>query len=149
MHLTSLLFMVPLHASLARAGSQLWETSAAMPKGSENALLKRAVSIVASDDPDGNAGVHRWPEKTITYAFSTTAAEEKLDRIVEDVEKLWNQLKINGFDYKKLDMKKCKARRRECLVIYYNDHGKLSTTVDAVINAAHELGHAWGLWHEH
>ncbi|CAJ0542421.1 Ff.00g000690.m01.CDS01 [Fusarium sp. VM40] len=174
MRLTSLLLMVPLCTSHAQAGSQLWEASAAMTEGSETALLKRAVSIVPSDDPYNNAGVHRWPEKTITYAFNTKTDEEKLERVFEDAKKLWNQLKVNGFDYKKLDIKKCSSRRSECMVIYYNDYGKHSTSLgirpldstfegpfmhlsdkfgvgnlDLVVNTAHELGHAWGLWHEH
>lgn len=145
-----------------------------MTEGSDTAVLKRAVSIFPSDDPHDNAGVHRWPEKTITYAFNTKTDEEKLERAFEDAKKLWNQLKVNGFDYKKLDIRKCRSRRSECMVIYYNDYGKHITSLgirpldstfegpymhlsdmfgvgnlDLVVNTAHELGHAWGLWHEH
>lgn len=174
MRLTSLLLLVPLYASHVQAGSQLWETSTVMPEGSENAMWKRAVSIVASDDPYNNAGTRRWPEKTITYAFSNKEAEQKLGRILEDAKKLWNQLKVNGFDYKEVDLRKCRAGRSECMLIHYNNDGKLRTTVglqaldtnfegpymhlsdrldvgnlDVVVNVAHELGHAWGLWHEH
>ncbi|PNP53831.1 hypothetical protein FNYG_15713 [Fusarium nygamai] len=141
---------------------------------SHGAAVKRAVSIVASDDDRDNAGMRRWPKKTLTYAFSTTEAEKKLERILEAAKKLWNRLNVDGFKYEKLKLKECKARRSECMIIYYNNDGKLLTSVglppldnnfegpymhlsdkkdignlDPVINVAHELGHAWGLWHEH
>ncbi|KAH7240705.1 uncharacterized protein BKA55DRAFT_518055 [Fusarium redolens] len=166
--------IIPLLASYVQAGSQLWEISPATSKASHGAASKRAVSIWPSDDPHDNAGVRRWPEKTVTYAFSTTEAETKLEKILEGAKKLWNQLNVKGFKYEKLELKKCKARRSECMIIYYNNEGKLLTSVglqplddtfkgpymhlsdrldvgnlNPVVNAAHELGHAWGLWHEH
>ncbi|EWY85782.1 hypothetical protein FOYG_12888 [Fusarium oxysporum NRRL 32931] len=174
MRLVSLLLMIQSLVSYVQAGSPLWEISLATSKTSHGAVLKRAVSIWPSDDPHDNAGMRRWPEKTVTYAFSTTDAEKKLDRILEEAKKLWNKLNVEGFKYKKLELKKCKARRSECMIIYYNNDGKLLTSVglppldnnfegpymhlsdkedvgnlNPVVNVAHELGHAWGLWHEH
>ncbi|KAF5614763.1 zinc-dependent metalloprotease [Fusarium sp. NRRL 52700] len=173
MHLSSLSILLPLLVSCAQAGSHFWEASHATPERTDGVLSKRAVSIKASDKSD-NAGAHRWPEKTISYAYSTDEAEEKLEAIFEDAKGLWNQLIVNGFKYKKLKLSKCKARRSECLMIHYNDQDKLRTTVglrpldedfegpsmhlsdkldvgnlNRASNAAHELGNAWGLWHEH
>ncbi|KAF4948696.1 hypothetical protein FGADI_9471 [Fusarium gaditjirri] len=174
MRLVSVLLLIQSLVCYVQAGSPLWEISAVTLKASHGAALKRAVSIVPTDNSDDNAGMRRWPEKTVTYAFSTTDAEEKLDRILEEAKKLWNRLNVEGFKYKKLKLKECKARRSECMIIYYNNYGKLLTSVslpsldarfegpymhlsdkkdvghlNPVVNAAHELGHAWGLWHEH
>ncbi|KAF5549993.1 zinc-dependent metalloprotease [Fusarium mexicanum] len=174
MRLDSFLLVIASLASYVQAGNPLWEISPATSMASHGSASKRAVSIVPSDDPHDNAGVRRWPKKTLTYAFSTADAEKKLGRILEEAKKLWNQLSVEGFQYEKLELKKCQGRRSECMIIYYNNDGKLLTSVglqplddtfdgpymhlsdkndvgnlNPVVNVAHELGHAWGLWHEH
>ncbi|KAF4334529.1 zinc-dependent metalloprotease [Fusarium beomiforme] len=167
--------VLPLFATYVQAGSQLWETAALTPKSRGDTLLKRAVSIFPSDDERENAGAYRWPEKTITYAFNNAQAEEKMEEYLEKaMNDHWNRLKVDGFKYKKLDLSKFRARRSECMIIYYNDEGNLATSVglraieqgyegpymhlsdrkdvgnlDVAANVAHELGHVWGLWHEH
>ncbi|KAM0187754.1 hypothetical protein ACHAPA_011117 [Fusarium lateritium] len=150
------------------AGSSIWEVNTA-------SLSKRAISIHPGR---GNGAVRRWPDKTLTYAFANREAEDKLTGIFAGANEMWGELRENGngFKYTKIGIKDCEKKRAECLVINYNDKGYLSTTVgvqpvdknngyfgpvmhlsdkehvgnlDATVNAAHELGHAWGLWHEH
>ncbi|KAF5970875.1 zinc-dependent metalloprotease [Fusarium coicis] len=128
MRLCSLFHLLLLFVCCAQAGSQLWEASHATLKRTNCALLKRAVSLKASDNDD-NAGAYRWPKKTISYAYRNDEAEDKLKTIFEDAKSLWNQLIVKGFKYEKLSRSECRARRKECLLIHYNDQGVLSTTV--------------------
>ncbi|KAK0612012.1 hypothetical protein B0T14DRAFT_531445 [Immersiella caudata] len=115
-----------------------------------------------------------WPNKIIRYCFRTSAAKENLEDYVRQAIDLWhaagldstyqwveasppnfacdsnpdigNILKIidtgaNGG----LSCSVGKTLSPELHINTRNDIGKL----DAVINIAHEMGHAWGLHHEH
>ncbi|KAM0350175.1 hypothetical protein ACHAPU_003340 [Fusarium lateritium] len=173
MKLTHTVTALALLTRLVEAGSRLWEVNPTAIALTAKSLDKRAISIKPSDS---NAGIRRWPDKTITYAYADQEAQEKLTMIFEGARNIWQSLEINGFSYSKVDLKACKRKRTECLVIHYNDQGRLRTTVgiqvvergdsyvgptmhlsdkenvgnlNANINAAHELGHAWGLYHEH
>ncbi|RGP81324.1 zinc-dependent metalloprotease [Fusarium longipes] len=177
MHSQYVLSLATLLISSVEAGSRLWETYTESSHFSDKSLAKRAISIKPSQDPSKDShAVLLWPEKTLSYAYANDEAAEKLSPIFFQARQYWSQLTVKGFKYNELTLKKCKLYRDECLVIHYNDRGVLSSTVgrppvnpsedfhgpsmhlsdnarvgnlDIYINAAHELGHAWGLYHEH
>ncbi|KAK7425111.1 hypothetical protein QQX98_000025 [Neonectria punicea] len=179
MRVAFILGAISLLASSAEAGSRLWEVNQARASNIAADLKKRAVSIRPGNDHDDNGAVRRWPDKTLSFAFENSKANNKLKGIFHEAQEIWGVLRENGFSYNEVSMSKCKSYRDECLVITYNDKGILSSTVgippvnkakdksyvgpvmrlsdkeenvgnlNANVNAAHELGHAWGLYHEH
>lgn len=164
-----------LLASPAQAGSRHWETPLTHSHVNGDISGKRAISVLPSKaDDDGYTGI--WPDKTITYAFEDSEAETKLRPMFHQAQQVWAVLQQNDFKYKEVSIRKCRRNRGKCLVIKYNDQGKLSSVIgvppvkggqdyegpimnlsddpnmgnlDLNVNAAHELGHVWGLYHEH
>ena len=173
-----------LLASPVLGGSRRWEVSA--PSADRDTLgmmeiEKRAISFRPTG---GETGHYTWPDRTLTYCFADEDTRVRLRGIVEHaMTTTWGALVQLGFRYRELDVERCNRDRINCLKIYYNNAGRLSTTVgmqpvderwnrnnpnaavhgpsmhlstredvgmlDAVANVAHELGHAWGLYHEH
>ncbi len=161
-------------AGPVNAGSRLWQPSIPQVRASASAISKRAISIL----PDvATGGIHRWPDKTLTYAFANDVASVRLEGMFDAGKRCWGLLDSHGFRYKEISTSKCDRNRLGCLKIYYNPNGVLSSTVgipalddrdadyegpvmhlsdsfavgnrNPGVNAAHEIGHAWGLFHEH
>jgi hypothetical protein len=158
----------------ASAGSRRWEMPLHQIRGNATLLAKRSVTVT----PGSAAGDTRiWPEKTITYAFADSTANHRLKALFVQGGEVWARLKHYDFQYKEISTSKCKADRLNCLMIHYNTKGVLSSTVakpplrsddpkyegpvmhlsdsfavgnrDPIMNVAHEIGHAWGMSHEH
>ena len=154
----------------------MWEVRSVSAETSGIHHGKRAVSIKPGENPDGNGATRVWPKKTLTYAFVDDDAAEKLRPIIFQARQYWSQLDIHGFKYKEITLDRCNLDRDECLLVHYNDRGYRSTTpgrpplesktgyvgpnmylsdnpkvgnLDANLNVAHEIGHPWGLMHEH
>ncbi|KAL2674353.1 hypothetical protein Neosp_012804 [[Neocosmospora] mangrovei] len=160
-----LLLALSLLAGSVQAGSRHWEVH-------HSKLAARAVSVIPGDSVKDT---RLWPKRTLTYAFANSNAKVMLKGIFHSATQHWNLLK--GFNYNEISLTKCNEKRTECLVVNYNNEGRLSSTVaipaldasdpsyvgpvmhlsdradvghlDVNVNAAHELGHAWGLYHEH
>lgn len=120
-----------------------------------------------------------WPDSAITYCFESDDTREKLVNAFDEAKQKWADAGLPpSFGYKEVKGSACRgANRKNLLMIKYNDKGRLSTTLalpeidandpkdeDPVMNLsdaedigmlniaanyAHELGHAWGLLHEH
>ncbi|TVY65481.1 hypothetical protein Focb16_v016439 [Fusarium oxysporum f. sp. cubense] len=176
MHTTFLFFTAALLASLVKAGSPVWEISTASHNILDNDLVKRAVSINPQHDYRDSSRTRLWPDKKITYAFADDEAKEKLEGQFRRAVNIWGTLSANGFKYEAVTPRKCRSHRSECLLIHYNDQGTFRSSIgipavnrrqgaegptmhlsdkievgnlDTAINTAHEIGHVWGLGHEH
>jgi hypothetical protein len=137
-------------------------------------LVRRALSIV---DRSSDTSIPRiWPNRRVKYCFDDKNA--RIRGLWESAIETWAQLKDAGFTYEEVSDSKCRSERSSVLRIYYNSEGRLASTqgippVDTTANppmlgpfthlsdkegigqdnvqanVAHELGHVWGLVHEH
>ena len=158
------------------AGHSLWERSirsGELPDTASVTLDKRYFIFEPKDT------YRVWPNSEIRYCFENEATKEKLIYTLQYALSRWfeNGLPAEHFKMTEVSDAECRDNRAEVLLIKYNDQGKLSTHVgipplnpkekdyvgpimnlsdredvgmlDVVANYAHELGHAWGLLHEH
>ena len=145
-----------------------------MQSGPSSAVEKRWLTITPREN-----GASLWPEGTIRYCFPDEATKEKLFNDLKAAAALWysNGLPEESFKFNEVSRTECQSNRAWVLLIQYNDEGKLGTTpgiqpldpseptyrgpsmrlsdkdnvgmLNVISNYAHELGHAWGLLHEH
>lgn len=136
-------------------------------------LARRAMSIKNSP---GAVGARRiWPNKKMKYCFENR--DQTIVNLFELAKATWHQLNDHGFSYEEVTGDGCTGNnRKEVLMIHFNTNGRLASTMgippndptarvkgptmhlsnmagigqnDIKANVGHELGHAWGLHHEH
>ncbi|KAF2124899.1 hypothetical protein P153DRAFT_400406 [Dothidotthia symphoricarpi CBS 119687] len=179
--------LVLASAEVVLGGSRFWEAKAPNKRtnhspdylametlNATSLLLKRAISI--EHRPGDNKASRIWPDKKIRYCF-----DDPNDVVVkglwDSARRLWAQLERHDFKYEEVSDSVCNSQRSSVLRIYYNDYGRLMSSLgipvidatdnnaqgpsmhlsdmvgvgqdDVTANVAHELGHAWGLAHEH
>lgn len=139
-----------------------------------SSLLKRAFSIESR--PSDVTASRIWPNKKVRYCFEDPN-NLVVKGLWDSAKRSWAQLERHGFRYEEVSNSVCISERSSVLRISYNDHGRLSATPgipvidvndntyvgpsmqlsdmvgvgqdDVAANVAHELGHVWGLLHEH
>ncbi|KAL7622474.1 hypothetical protein AAE478_007980 [Parahypoxylon ruwenzoriense] len=143
--------------------------------GSYHVRMKRATPI---QDGPGNADTHLWPGAVIRYCFASEDIKEKLFDDLMAARNLWYQQGLDErvFRFDEVSDTECRDNRANVLLISYSpvSESNLATTpgippvrpgfdgpimvltdnpniglLDVPANYAHELGHAWGLIHEH
>ncbi|KAH7117367.1 putative zinc-dependent metalloprotease [Dactylonectria macrodidyma] len=161
-------------AITVHAGSRQWQPSIGSLRanaGSAANVSRRALAF-RPGTATGDSIV--WPKKQIRYCYENDDAKEKLGGMFFAGRERWATLNDQGFTYKEVSKSECSSNRGKVLLIKYNSVGKLSSTVgipaatedipgptmhlsdnigvgfrELAANAAHEIGHAWGLLHEH
>ncbi|KAI8311398.1 hypothetical protein K4K61_012120 [Colletotrichum sp. SAR11_59] len=118
----------------------------------------------------------KWPDKKIRFHFETEEAKQKLEVYLDAAKALWSAAGLpDEFTYEEVTSEEdYQAKKGKILLVKYNDRNYLGTslglptqdddgpspvmdlcdsekigTLNIVANFAHELGHAWGLHHEH
>lgn len=130
-------------------------------------LARRAMSIKNS----GAVGADRiWPNKKMKYCFKDK--DDTIENLFELAKATWHALTEHGFSYEEVTC--TDSNRREVLMVHFNTDGRLASSLgippknpkiegptmhlsnragigqnDIKANVGHELGHAWGLHHEH
>ncbi|PLB44991.1 hypothetical protein P170DRAFT_429707 [Aspergillus steynii IBT 23096] len=128
-------------------------------------LSKRWLTIQPSDNNK------LWPEATVKYTFDNSQAKKELEPILKQAMELWYCSGLpKTFKLEKANVLKA-LDKKKTLRIYYNTEGIMSTSngipntsngpvshlstrddigmMDPVANVAHEIGHMFGLLHEH
>lgn len=157
-------------------GHWSWEPSG-RPIGRENetfTLEKRGLTFEPRP-----TGARVWPDATIKYCFENDVAKQRLLYDLEAARDLWyaSGLPEEKFKLVEVSQAECQSNRANVLLISYNSQGTLATTpglqpldatnpnsrgptmrlsdstsvgmLEVIPNYAHEMGHAWGLLHEH
>ncbi|KAH0440939.1 hypothetical protein CcaCcLH18_02282 [Colletotrichum camelliae] len=160
-----------LFGSHVLAGSSTWQP-ALVSRSNSSMLDKRYYYVTKEPSPHYKP----WPNRVIRYCFAddTTAAQKStLKKYLKDARKIWISKGLDSnFRIEEVNANVCSSERNEVLLVHYSASA-LATTVgfptdlvpfgpnmhlsdrtdvgmlDVVGNFAHELGHAWGLYHEH
>lgn len=131
--------------------------------GGGRAPGKRWVTIEAKTDKVSNL----WPDKTIKFCFKDTQTRDRFYNLIIKGMDLWYQAGLDSsFKMTEVSRNDCTDKRSEVLVVSQGEH--LTTSVgrstvasmmlsdsdqtgmlNVLSNVAHEIGHAWGLYHEH
>ncbi|KAL8730075.1 MAG: hypothetical protein Q9166_004274 [cf. Caloplaca sp. 2 TL-2023] len=169
-----LVFLLAL-VSCVSAGHGWWERSIKHNVADkETSTLEKRYFII---QPQGTLRV--WPNAEIRYCFDSDQTRQRLLYSLQAARDRWYAagLPENRFKLTEVSASECKDRRSEVLLITYNTEGRLATTpglppldandpeykgpsmtlsdstnvgmLEVIANYAHELGHAWGLLHEH
>lgn len=138
-------------------------------RGLNQTLGKRWVTVDTSSGFSSNTGIKLWPDKTIKFCFTDTESRGRLyDLLVKGMD-LWHQAGLDStFRMTEVSDADCKNKRSEVMVVTLGDglsttparpNGALSSMtltdsaevgmLNSISNVAHEIGHAWGLYHEH
>ncbi|KAK0612210.1 hypothetical protein B0T14DRAFT_531802 [Immersiella caudata] len=167
----SLLFAFLLHGQQVLAGSAIWQP--ALAPRNRHSLNRR---YFYARKGTGFGVTQPWPNRLIRYCFNTNtetqAAKAMLKKNLKDARKIWIAKGLNSnFRIEEAHGDTCVNDRDDVLMISYTGNGPnagMASSVgftgrgpamhltdremgmlDVVANFAHELGHAWGLFHEH
>ncbi|PIG88915.1 hypothetical protein AARAC_002571 [Aspergillus arachidicola] len=143
----NLLFLLSLFfASLSNAGHSAWEAGA---------------TTVTSEwiHMDPSPEFRTWKDQTIRYAFNSPETKENLEYDVRAAWSLWLAAGLpETYKFVETTKARCDATPDDCLMephrawdriaMYLNFEGKDEEWIRALM-ITHEIGHAWGLIHEH
>ncbi|KAL8761317.1 MAG: hypothetical protein Q9184_002559 [Pyrenodesmia sp. 2 TL-2023] len=156
-------------------GHNSWEPSTRFNAAQDGvaAILDKRYFII-----EVNEKQRTWPNAEIKYCFKDAATKALLLSDLQMAKEKWYAQGLpNRFKYTEVSQTELNNNRARVLLITHNDAGRLATTngmraldpadpnyrgptmqlsnredvgmLDKAANYAHELGHAWGLLHEH
>lgn len=134
-------------------------------RGVGRAPEKRWVTIM----PKTNGVSNLWPDKTIKFCFDSVESRGLFyENIIKGMD-LWHQAGLDSsFKMTEVSDKDCFDQSKRSEILFISQGKGLSTSVgfsddntmmlsnsadmgmlNVLSNVAHEIGHAWGLYHEH
>lgn len=113
-----------------------------------------------------------WPDKTLRYCYSDSRARDIIEPYIQGAVDIWHAGGLSDeFQMKEIKLYECLPERAKTLYVRLGDHGfatsmgrqtpdgedgpvmQLSLPPDEFLNhyvmVVHQIGHAWGLAHEH
>ncbi|KAL8930238.1 MAG: hypothetical protein Q9208_000855 [Pyrenodesmia sp. 3 TL-2023] len=161
--------------SFVHAGHSSWEPSTRLNAAEEGVapILDKRYFIIEVTEKQ-----RTWPNAEIKYCFQDAATKARLLSDLQMAKEKWYAAGLpHRFKYTEVSQTELNNNRARVLLITYNNQNRLASTngmraldpadpgyrgptmtlsdqedmgmLDKAANYAHELGHAWGLLHEH